>query len=445
MKSIRSNTFLFLFGFSAAPSFAANFFVVQGEICPVGSIHVNFSEAQANKDTICNEIGEWSMSRLGNRAGIYGKGNDCRIVTNQTQSLGESVCKKVQKVDKSTCPTGTEHVSYEEANDTSHGDKANLCNMLEPWTITRLSAQASMEGFGYGCNSHGYDLRILDSSLCKNKLDSDSRSDGLEGGLQKKVAYVEVNSNDFSNVACYQENNQPLFDVAVIFAANINFDNRSGKASLYLNEHVSNLLNHQLDKIRAVQAQGTKVVLDVLGNHQNAGWSCFANEQDASDFAQVLKETVDQYGLDGIDIDDEYSKCNSTYNYSLLMVTKFLKEKMPNKLITKALFKDVHDFSSQWQGHKLGDKLDYGWEMSYWGNSCTSRLNFYVNAGVSKSKLGVGASTVSTSSATARTLAKCAMDNGFTGGMMIFNVTKDSTGYLQSIWKGVSAKPNCLK
>ncbi|QIJ04607.1 hypothetical protein [Shewanella chilikensis] len=122
-----------------------------------------------------------------------------------------------------------------------------------------------------------------------------------------------------------------------------------------------------------------------------------------------------------------------------------MKEKMPNKLVTKALFRDSHDFSSQWQGHKLGDKLDYGWEMSYWGSSCTSRLNFYVDAGVSKSKLGVGASTVSTSSATAKILAKCAMDNGFTGGMMIFNVTKDSTGYLQSIWKGVSAKPNCLK
>ncbi|MGI2259803.1 glycosyl hydrolase family 18 protein [Shewanella sp. GXUN23E] len=444
MKSIISTTSLLLCCFTASSS-AANFFVAQGETCPAGSIHVNVSEAQANKEAICNELGDWYISRLGNQAGIFGKGYGCLIKTNQTQGMGESICKTVQKVSNSDCPSGTEHVTYEEANDASHGDKANLCNMLGRWEITRLSAQASMDGSGYGCGSSGYDLRTLGSSLCKNKLDSDGGGDGLDGRNQKKVAYVEVNSNDFANVGCYQENSQPLFDVAVIFAANINFDSNSGKASLHLNAQVSDLLNNNLDKVRAVQAQGTKVVLDILGNHQNAGWSCFANEQDANDFAQVLKDAVDQYGLDGIDIDDEYSKCNSTYADSLPMISKLLKDKMPDKLVTKALFRDIQDFSSQWQGHKLGDNLDYGWEMSYWADTCTSRLNPYVSAGVSKSKLGVGASTGSTPSATAKNLAKCAMDNGFTGGMMIFNVTKDSTGYLQSIWKGVSAKPNCLK
>ncbi|MCL1036819.1 glycosyl hydrolase family 18 protein [Shewanella submarina] len=424
---------------------AASFFVAQGETCPAGSIHVNVSEAEANKEAICDELGDWYISRLGGNAGIYGKGYGCKVETNQSQTMGESVCKIVHKVNGGTCPSGTEHVTYEEANDSHHGSQSNLCDMLETWEISRLSAQASMDGSGYGCSSSGYDLRTLGSSLCKTKLDSDGGSDGLDGRNQKKVAYVEVNSNDFGNIACYQEDNEPLFDVAVIFAANINFDADTRKASLHFNQQVSELLNNQLHKVRAVQDQGTKVILDVLGNHQNAGWSCFANEQQANDFAQVLKDAVDQYGLDGIDIDDEYSKCDNTYGDSLAMVTRVIKGKMPDKLITKALFRDIHDFENNWQGHKLGDNLDYGWEMSYWGNSCESRLAPYVEAGVSKTKLGVGASTVSTPSATAKELAKCAMDRGYTGGMMIFNVSKDSTGYLQSIWRGVSSKPNCLK
>jgi hypothetical protein len=267
----------------------------------------------------------------------------------------------------------------------------------------------------------------------------------INGRSQTKMAYVGVNENDFENISCYQEEDRPLFTVASIFAANINYDETTKKAALYFNPQVSKLLDNELYKVKNVQLQGTKVVLSILGNRQAAGWSCFANDADARDFANQLKGAVDKYGLDGIDIDDEYSICtvNST---SIHTVTKIMKEIMPGKLLTKALFKDVRDFQTPSQSGYLKNTLDYGWELSYFStDSCTTRLKPYLDAGVSKSKLGVGAWQAETSSKTGRDLAKCAIDNGLTGGMMIFDVKANSLGYLQSIWRGVSAKPGCLK
>ncbi|WP_263081173.1 glycosyl hydrolase family 18 protein [Endozoicomonas sp. Mp262] len=439
--------FIFLFLVSYCRLLKANFFEHQGETCPAESIHVNISEATANKEAICTEMEDSNISRLGDLAAIYGDAYGCAIKVNQPQTLSKSLCKTVSRIKGSSCPVGTEHVTFEEASDASRGDSDNLCSMLDDKESTRLAAQAAIERFSdSSCDSVGYDLQPLESSLCKTKLDASGGVDsGLDGSNQKKIAYVEVNSNDIANVGCFKENDELLFDIAIIFAANINYDSNSQKAVLHLNRRISNLLDNNLQKIRHLQKEGVKVLLSVLGNHQNAGWSCFANEEDAIDFAQIVKSTIDRYGLDGIDIDDEYSRCDSVYSDSLPLVTKALRDKMPDKLITKALFRDTPNFKADWNGHNLSEKIDYGWEMSYWSKYCTSRLHPYAIHGVSKSKLSIGASTVSTPSATAKNLAQCAIDKNYEGGMMIFNVTANSLGYLRSIWQGVSAIPNCLK
>jgi hypothetical protein len=239
------------------------------------------------------------------------------------------------------------------------------------------------------------------------------------------------------------EEEEQLFDTAVIFAANINYDDQLQSPIIHLNTEVTALLDDNIEKVQELQAKGIKVVLDILGNHQNAGWACFSDEQEINDFADLVKVTVDQYNLDGIDIDDEYSTCN-TNDDSLIKISKAIKDRMPDKLLTKALYADSTYFNANWNNQTLGDQLNYGWEMSYSNSSCTARLNQYVTAGVDLNKLGVGASTVITSANTAKELAACAMDNGFNGGMMIFNVTSSSLSYLQKIWNGVTAKPSCL-
>ena len=82
------------------------------------------------------------------------------------------------------------------------------------------------------------------------------------------VAYVEVNNHSMANVGKYTlPNGDNVFDVAVIFAVNINYDTGTEKATLHFNENVQRVLDNAATEIRPLQNKGIKVVLSVLGNH----------------------------------------------------------------------------------------------------------------------------------------------------------------------------------
>ncbi|MFA0812394.1 glycosyl hydrolase family 18 protein [Microbulbifer epialgicus] len=415
--------------------------VISSNICPSGTSEVTYTEALNYPDEFCALLVSGDVVGLSNGASIEHVGSNCQLSGSDSRQITKKLCKSQPSsphvVSGSQCGTDANPVTYLEAQ----LYKDELCSVLGDWEIVNLAENGSMDGSGYGCGSRKNEVRTLGSTLCK--------SDSIQPiESRPKVAYVEVNSNDIGNAGCFTESDgSQLFDIAVIFAANINYDDDGQKAVLHFNDQVSDLLNNNLSTIQDLQAKGTKVVLSVLGNWQNAGWSCFADEQSADDFAQQLKDAVDQYGLDGIDIDDEYSQCSQTYTDSLVKVTSALREKMPNKIISKALWEDSKYFQAQWNGKKLGDQLDYGWEMSYWkGANCSSRIQEYINLGVDKLKLGVGASTVQNPDASvARDLAACNESNNLGGGTMIFNVTKDSYSYLSTVWPGTSQVPNCLK
>ena len=126
------------------------------------------------------------------------------------------------------------------------------------------------------------------------------------------------------------------------------------------------------------------MLLTVGNGWSQVGWSEFNSETDAMDFAQYLKnEVVDPYGLDGIDIDDETSK-GTPNDTSLIMVTTLMKQIMPGKMITKALWTDYQYFQSSWNGNTLAANLTYGWEMSY-GGSPQPRLVPYTQFGAGNS------------------------------------------------------------
>ncbi|WP_394824595.1 glycosyl hydrolase family 18 protein [Pendulispora albinea] len=263
----------------------------------------------------------------------------------------------------------------------------------------------------------------------------------------KTLAYVEVNSNDFNNVGCYTYDSpaKPYFTFASIFAANINYDSARQKPILYFNPQVDTVLN-RTSYVKNLQSLGIKVLLTVLGNHQNAGWACFRDEATAQDFASQLAAAANKYGLDGIDIDDEYSTC-STNDTSLIVVASKMRAAMPNKIISKALFSDTSYFRARWNGHKLADYLDYGWEMTYGYTNYAARLSPYLAQGMTKEKLSIGVSTGGSDGAGA---AKYVNDNGI-GTLMTYNVTKSSQSYLSGQsrvlygGKTVQVKPNCLK
>jgi hypothetical protein len=258
------------------------------------------------------------------------------------------------------------------------------------------------------------------------------------------TAYVEVNSNSFKNPGCYTYGSpaKQLFGFAVIFAANINYT--SGQPTLYFNPQVQSTLNS--GNVAYLQSLGIKVLLDVLGNHQNAGWGCFTTYAAADAFAVQCANAVTQYGLDGIDIDDEYSTCTTNTNSLVLAVSALRSRLGTTKYITKALFNDIQYFSAVYNGKKAGDILDYGWEMTYGNTNYSGRLQPYVNAGMAKSKLNIGVDVNGSDQTAASTFVR----NNAYAGVMVYNVANNSQTNLSKVsnalyGKATSVKANCLQ
>ncbi|MEV3854308.1 endo-beta-N-acetylglucosaminidase H [Streptomyces sp. NPDC050095] len=185
------------------------------------------------------------------------------------------------------------------------------------------------------------------------------------------VAYVEVNSNSMLNVGKYTLANggENVFDVAVIFAANINYNTGTKAAYLYFNENVQRVLDNAATQIRPLQQKGIKVVLSVLGNHQGAGFANFPSQQAASAFAKQLSDTVTKYGLDGIDFDDEYAEYGNNgtgqpNSSSFVYLVSALRANMPGKIIS---LYNIGPAASRlsYGGVDVTSKFDYAWNPYY--------------------------------------------------------------------------------
>src|SRR4051812_36935172 len=72
------------------------------------------------------------------------------------------------------------------------------------------------------------------------------------------------------------------------------------------------------------------------------------------------------------------------------MVTTLLRQALPGKIVSKALFRDIQNFGPAWNGHTLTGNLTYGWEMSYFDPNYAGRLQPYVDAGMGKNQLAIG-------------------------------------------------------
>lgn len=238
------------------------------------------------------------------------------------------------------------------------------------------------------------------------------------------VAYVEVNDHSMLSAGKYTLANggAQVIDVAVIFAANINYD--GSNAYLFFNDQVTNVLNNVATQVRPLQQKGIKVLLSVLGNHQGAGFANFPDQAAADAFAQQLADAVDQYGLDGIDFDDEYAEYGNNgtgqpNDFSFVYLVQALRAKLPNKLITLYDIGPAADRLS-YNGQSIAETFNYAWNPYYgtWG----------VPAGPSeKSRLSPAAiSYTATSSSTTASLAQRTIDEGY-GVFLTYNLTESDT------------------
>ena len=237
-----------------------------------------------------------------------------------------------------------------------------------------------------------------------------------------------VDNRQFQDIGCYLlPSGTPAVDVVCLFAGNyatntipmLRANNNDPPTQNPFNPNIQNVLSAGL--VQTLQAKGITVLLTIMNAHTDTGWSEFPDQATAQKFVDYLnQDVITRYGLDGIDIDDEYS--NGTPNdQSLPMVTTLMKQTMPTKLITKALWDDSSVFQSNWNGHTLGANLNYGWQMSYYGGDANSRLSFYTQYGMNKNQLCLGFSAENRFSSLWSTVGSQAQNTvaeGYAGGMM---------------------------
>lgn len=286
---------------------------------------------------------------------------------------------------------------------------------------------------------------LLFVSSCKKEVSSNpdlssgasssekARTNAVGNPGPKGVCYVEVNNNDIRNVGKYTlSNGKQLFDIAIIFAANINYNTTTKKAELFFNPQVTSVLSNKVANIQSLQNKGIKVLLSVLGNHQGAGFCNFTSQASAQEFAQQLSNAVTQYGLDGIDFDDEYADYGNNgtgqpNSSSFVYLVTALRQLMPTKIISFYFYGPAASRLS-YNGVTVGSKVDYSWNAVY-GTYSVPNV-----AGLAKSNLGPAAIDIaSTSATTAVNLANSTVSNGY-GIYLYYNLPNgDYHTYLSGV------------
>ncbi len=138
------------------------------------------------------------------------------------------------------------------------------------------------------------------------------------------VAIVEAAENDIRNAGNYMlypdgtdspQTKRPLFDMVVLFSANMNFNEYTSSPELYFNDNIRRVLDNRDIFITPLQDKGIKVLLSVMPNHQAIGFSNMDISGDRkmiTDFAKEVYDAVQEYGLDGVMFDDEYADYPTT-------------------------------------------------------------------------------------------------------------------------------------
>ena len=255
------------------------------------------------------------------------------------------------------------------------------------------------------------------------------------------AVYVEVNSNDLANVADYTlaESGDAAIDMAMIFAANINYDGE--KAYLHFNERVTETLDDAETQIRPVQENGTKVLLSVLGNHQGAGFANFTSYTQADAFAAQLADAVTTYGLDGIDFDDEWTEygANGTPQpnpQSFGWLATALRDRLgPDKIISLYAIGPSYT-TTDFTLFDAAGVLDYAWNPYYPTYDAPT-----VPGLEDRTRLGAAAIDLSnTSAATAEDFATRTVADGY-GVYVAYNLTAtDQSAYLSGITEALKGE-----
>ncbi|MCK8521000.1 glycosyl hydrolase family 18 protein [Aquimarina sp. D1M17] len=261
------------------------------------------------------------------------------------------------------------------------------------------------------------------------------------------VMYIEVNNQKMQNAGAYTlPNGKPMIDIAVIFAANINYHTQNGRThKLSMNPNVRRVLNNRNNTIKPLQRKGIKVLLSILGNHQAVGIANFPTRAEARRFAKEVANVVKNNGLDGVDLDDEFAKYGSIpgrpaiNRNSFIWLLQELRAAMPsNKIIT---YYRIGESTSQMQsqGKRAGQFLDFAFQPFY-----GSYANINVPGLGKRKKAAAAVDVTRTAASTARDFANRTKRDRY-GAFVMYNldgVNRES--YLNGISQGLYGKQTKL-
>jgi len=261
----------------------------------------------------------------------------------------------------------------------------------------------------------------------------------------RMTVYIDPQSpQQFKNLAGYTlADGSPALDVVCLFAGNYVTNekpclraNNNPLTTKPFDDNIQQVLDD--GSVEYLQSKGLTVLLSIRNGHQPVGWSEFTSEKVATDFAHYFKsDLIEKNGFDGIAVKDDYSEGDEAKDISLIMVTTVMRDIMPDKIITKALWEDSEYFKSEWEGNTLARNLAYGAEMSY-GGSPEDRLESYPHWGLNKSQLSLGFWTEQPSSNPEQDV-QWLKDNGYAGIMIYAFETQDNVdlmGQLVNYWYG---------
>lgn len=156
------------------------------------------------------------------------------------------------------------------------------------------------------------------------------------------VLYFEVNdTNPLNALEFLTESGNYFFDHIVLFAANINWDAEKKRVYLANNENIQFLLDNNEQYLQPLRKAGMKVILSILGNHDEAGVAQLS-DMGAREFARELAAYCRAYNLDGVAFDDEYSNAPDLSNPWLARASAYAgsrlmyesKRVMPDKIVS---------------------------------------------------------------------------------------------------------------
>lgn len=142
----------------------------------------------------------------------------------------------------------------------------------------------------------------------------------------------------------------------------------SGRSLLSLDSDLRYVLEHADKYIRPLQNRGRKVCLCIQGGGKGIGF-CNMTDTQIADFTSQVKEVVELYKLDGINLWDEgsgYGKEGmppmNTTSYPKLI--KSMREAMPDKLLTLVDKEEPTEYFHDVTlcgGIEVGKYIDYAW------------------------------------------------------------------------------------